>query len=402
MDLSRHENENERQYLRRVGKYVDEGKCSWKEITPTINKLWRENEEEYRDESAYRKPRASAKAYYEDVFSHMIDGEYLNEIKLQTKELTKERMKLQTEKLEYNRWLREEARDELILEKIVAAIKSTQYPDMPMPITDTHNHNRTGILMFGDEHFGKMFQIKGLTGEIINEYNPEIFENRMWRLFDEVINIVRKENLEDISVYSLGDFTDGILRVSQLFTLKYGVVEGSVLYAKFIISWLNRLSSHVKIRFQMVRGNHSELRLLGQPKGTFQNENMDLVVREMIKTYLANNKNFEFIENPTGLIYENIYGKNILGIHGEVKNMRNALNDFSNIYHINIDYLIGGHLHHKAMEEVAIDKEVITVPSIIGVDDYSMSIRKTANSGAKFIIFEKDYGIKVDYPIKLN
>ena len=152
----------------------------------------------------------------------------------------------------------------------------------------------------------------------------------------------------------------------------------------------------------MVRGNHSELRLLGQPKGTFQNENMDLVVREMIKTYLANNKNFEFIENPTGLIYENIYGKNILGIHGEVKNMRNALNDFSNIYHINIDYLIGGHLHHKAMEEVAIDKEVITVPSIIGVDDYSMSIRKTANSGAKFIIFEKDYGIKVDYPIKLN
>lgn len=393
MDLSRHENENERQYLWRVGKYVDDGKCSWKEITPTINKLWRENEEEYRDESAYRKPRASAKAYYEDVFSHMIDGEYLNEIKLQTKELTKERMKLQTEKLEYNRWLREEARDELILEKIVDAIKSTQYPDMPMPITDTHNHNRTGILMFGDEHFGKMFQIKGLTGEIINEYNPEIFENRMWRLFDEVINIVRKENLEDISVYSLGDFTDGILRVSQLFTLKYGVVEGSVLYAKFIISWLNRLSSHVKIRFQMVRGNHSELRLLGQPKGTFQNENMDLVVREMIKTYLANNKNFEFIENPTGLIYENIYGKNILGIHGEVKNMRNALNDFSNIYHINIDYLIGGHLHHKAMEEVAIDKEVITVPSIIGVDDYSMSIRKTANSGAKFIIFEKDYGI---------
>ena len=90
MDLSRHENENERQYLWRVGKYVDEGKCSWKEITPTINKLWRENEEEYRDESAYRKPRASAKAYYEDVFSHMIDGEYLNEIKLQTKELTKE------------------------------------------------------------------------------------------------------------------------------------------------------------------------------------------------------------------------------------------------------------------------------------------------------------------------
>ena len=72
LNLNRLDNENERQYLWRVGKYVDEGLCTWREITPTINKLWRENEEDYRDESAYRKPRASAKAYYEDVFEPMM------------------------------------------------------------------------------------------------------------------------------------------------------------------------------------------------------------------------------------------------------------------------------------------------------------------------------------------
>lgn len=401
LDLSRHENENERQYLWRVGKYVEDGKCTWKEITPTINKIWRENEEDYRDESAYRKPRASAKAYYEDVFSHMISDDYYKEIQEQRRGLEKEKIKLQTEKLEYNRWLREEARDELLLEKIVDAIKNTEHPTIPMPIIGNPN-KKTGILMFGDEHFGKEFEIKGLFGEVINKYNPEVFERRMWDLFNEVIAIINKEHIDNISIYSLGDFTDGILRVSQLFTLRYGVVEGSVLYAKFMTTWLSKLSEFVKIRFQMVRGNHSELRMLGQPKGTFQNENMDLVVREMIKTYLSDNKNFEFIENPTGLIFENIYGKNILGIHGEVKNMKTAINDFSNIYHTNIDYLVGGHLHHKVMEEVAIDKEVINVPSIIGVDDYSMSIRKTANAGAKFIVFEDGYGIKVDYPIKLK
>ena len=98
LDLSRHENENERQYLWRVGKYVEDGKCTWKEITPTINKIWRENEEDYRDESAYRKPRASAKAYYEDVFSHMISDDYSKEIQEQRRGLEKEKIKAEKSK----------------------------------------------------------------------------------------------------------------------------------------------------------------------------------------------------------------------------------------------------------------------------------------------------------------
>ena len=39
-------------------------------------------------------------------------------------EATKELKKIQTEKLEYNKWLREEARDELIIQKISEAINN--------------------------------------------------------------------------------------------------------------------------------------------------------------------------------------------------------------------------------------------------------------------------------------
>ena len=35
------------------------------------------------------------------------------------------------------------------------------------------------MLVFGDEHYGAEFELKGLFGEIINSYSPEIFEKRM-------------------------------------------------------------------------------------------------------------------------------------------------------------------------------------------------------------------------------
>jgi hypothetical protein len=322
--------------------------------------------------------------------------EYVN----QKRELDKARIKLQTEKLEYNRWLREEARDELICEKIVSAIKETDSITMPEPLI-VNKSSRSAILAFGDEHYSAAFTIYGLHGEIINSYSPEIFEQRMWDLFHKVVDIVNKEDLTTLYVFALGDFTDGILRCSQLMKLKYGVVEGTVKYAKFISSWLNELSKHVKIKYQMVFGNHSELRMLGQPKGTFKEENTGLFVREIINAYLENNPNFEMVVNPTGLIFDNIEGFNTLAIHGEVRNMENAIKDFSNTYNTDIRILIGGHMHHYKAETVGVGREVINVPSIIGIDDYSMSLNKTSNPGATLLVVEKDVGVSIEYKIKL-
>lgn len=313
----------------------------------------------------------------------------------------KERVKSQTDRIETNRWIRELARDEQITQYIVDAINNLK----PLEVPERNGHrygNRTGILCMGDEHFGVSFELKGLYDEIINAYSPEIFEERMWDLLNQIVEIVRKEELDTLSLYSMGDFCDGVLRVSQLMKLKYGVVEGTVLYAEFISNWLNELSKYVGIRFQIVRGNHTELRMLSQPKGTFKDENMDLVVRAMIKARLANNPNFEFIENPTGMIYEEIYGFKFLGIHGEVKSMEKAIKDFSHTYAVQVNYLIAGHLHHAKSETVGVNCEVINVPSIIGIDDYSLSLNKTSNAGATLLVIEEGKGKTIEYSIKLN
>jgi hypothetical protein len=143
--------------------------------------------------------------------------------------------------------------------------------------------------------------------------------------------------------------------------------------------------------------------MLGEKKGTFQDDNMGRVVSEFIKVRLENNPNFAYIENPTGMIFAQIADVNILGIHGDTKKLDAAIRDFSSIYNVPIHYLLCGHLHHNRVEEVGVNQEIINVGSIIGVDDFSMSLRKTSNASAKLLIFKNCGKGKVcEYTIKLN
>lgn len=397
----RFEGETEKQFIWRLHSLVNTKELTWKQIADIVNEQFRDSEEDYRDESAYRKPCQSAEAYYDEVFSKMIGTEYSDDIAKQRRELAKERVKLQTEKLEYNRWLREEARDELITEKICDAVNSLVPLDIPEHITPVHN-TRAYALVYGDEHFGVEYELKGLFGDVINAYSPEIFEERMWDLFHQTVEIVQKENIDTLNVFNMGDFNDGIIRVSQLMKLRYGVVDGTIKYADFIANWLNELTKFVRVEYQSTNGNHSELRQIGQPKGTFTEDNMGKVVTEFIKTRLKDNPNFTYIENPTGFIYAQLACNTVLGIHGEVKNMKTAIDEFSRIYNVPIQYLLAGHLHHNKTEEIGVNSEVINVGSIIGVDSYSLSLRKTANASAKLLVFEQDKGKVCEYTLKLN
>lgn len=362
---------------------------------------------EYTGEDEHRDTiRKGAKLFYEYLEAGWVKNPAEcsvvspSKVAVQIRELQKERCKIQTEKLEFNRWLRENARDELIVEHICQAVEKLEPLAIPNPI-HTDLSDREGVLVFGDEHYGTEFEIHGLHNEIINSYSPDIFESRMWNLLEQTISITTKEGFSKIHVFSMGDFEDGLLRVKQLMQLRYGVVEGTVRYADFISNWLNELSKYVEVEFQTTSGNHTELRMLGQPKGTFTKENMSLVMDAMITTRLANNPNFTFVKNPTGYIFADILGYKLLGIHGEVKSMEQAIKDFSQMYRVQLDFLIAGHKHHSRSETVGINQEVINVPSIIGVDDYSLSIHKMSNAGATFLVFEKGKGKVIEYAIKL-
>ena len=404
--LRRLDGETEDQTLWRIGKAKASGvlgDITWPEIAAFMNKEFREDDLSYYDSSAYRKKFKNFSDAYDGIFSKTYFTEsQMNEYEHQKRELEKAKIKLQTEKLEYNRWLREDARDELICEKICEAIKTLPPLEVPHRIAPVHS-NREGVLLLADAHYGAEFKIVGLFGETLNEYSPEIFEERMWDLLDQVVEICRKENFTSLNVYDLGDEIDGLLRVSQLWKLRYGVIDSAVYYGRFITTWLNELSKYVYVKYQMVKdSNHCQLRLLGQPKNTFKDENVASIIADKIMDRLSNNSNFEFIQNPTGLIFDNnIAGYSVLGVHGECKNLEQAIKELSNTYRTKIDFMVGGHKHHQNSKNVGIESDVIGAPSIIGVDDYSLSLNKTSDPGATLFVLENGVGKVLEYNIKL-
>ena len=138
---------------------------SWQDVANVINEL---TGNDY-GESTYRKKYQAFQKMLSANQSKFVDSDaQLQEIQVQKRELEKAKVKLQTEKLEYARWIREEARDELITEKICEAITTLPSLEIPQYIQPVHN-TRAYALVFGDEHYGAEFELKGLLGEVTSE-----------------------------------------------------------------------------------------------------------------------------------------------------------------------------------------------------------------------------------------
>ena len=125
IDLHRLENENEEQFIFRLGQAKDSGNLdmSWDEIANIINKEFRSDESEYRSEAAYRKPYQQAKRYFEaNVFKTFSDKDtYFKELQIQKDAVYKEKRKLYDQRREYNKLLTSDARAEHLNEELVKA-----------------------------------------------------------------------------------------------------------------------------------------------------------------------------------------------------------------------------------------------------------------------------------------
>ena len=411
MDLFKKKGENDRQFIFRLGRAKEQGiiDLDWKQLTDIFNQELTElkGPDDKLSVSTLQQQYRIAVLYYEDVFKNMNLSEehmeQLTEIDLKTQEMYKQQVKMQDVAREYHKRLREDARDEAITERIVQAINNLEPIVTPtyLPIT---NENNSYLLAWGDAHYGIEYEIKDLFGGILNAYSPEIFKERMWDLYNQLVVLIEKEHITELNAWELGDALQGILRLnSQLMKLRYGIIESSILYAEFLANWLNELSKIVRIKYQMVvDSNHNQLRICNAPKNAFPEENMSKVIITFLKERLKDNPNISFIENPTGLNFDNLSGFNCLGIHGEVKNLSNAINDFSRTYKTHIDYIIGAHLHHKITEETGRRSEALSIPSIIGVDPYSMSLNKTSDAGASLFVFNEDKGLICEHRLKVN
>lgn len=403
MNVLKESTETLKEYKIRLFRNKDKYSLSNSDIAELINKASNSN----KDESSYRKWYKAYSEGYSDGIEYGIDSSAISKKIIEDKiTVEKERKKAQTERIETNRWLREQAREELFYENIEELLCKycEKLPNVNV-IESTQYNCCDGVLFLSDQHYGVDFKIYDLDNNILNEYSPEIFEKRMEIVLNDTIEQVQKNRLNKISIICLGDTLDGHLRNSQLIKLRWGVIDCAIKYAQYMLSWLIELSQFVNIDFYNTSGNHTELRLLDGKKGEHERENLDKVIMSIIKSgiKLTNNANINIIENDTGYVFTTLdSGYTIFGFHGETNNLESTLKDFSNLYNKRIDYIAAGHLHHCNINLFGTRQGTLRIGSIIGCDDFSIKLRKRADANASFMTFKKDKGLVDIHNIVLN
>lgn len=324
------------------------------------------------------------------------DEDVLNQLEMKRIELEKERKKKQAVNIEYNKLVREQGKKELWWEFVDNSIRGLKPFDTPNTSIVINNKKR-GLLAISDMHYGRQNIIKGLDGEIISEYNTDIFKERMWDLYHKAINNCRINDIKHLYIFNLSDCIEGILRMSQLQSLQTGVVDSVIEFSEFMATWLNEFSkNNIVIDYYQCWGNHDELRLLTGAKGDFPNENVNKLIMKFLNIRLENNDNVIIHDDGIPFIYETICDVPVFGYHGEDKNLLESIKWFRNIYKKPIDIIFGGHLHSQSLSTEGIgrygDSQCIRVSSICGIDEYSMSLRKAGRAGASMFIFEEGLG----------
>lgn len=329
-----------------------------------------------------------------DEINNIQDENKLQEILIAKKELEKERKKIQIINLEYNQYVRDISRFELFNEKIKEAIDNMPALIFSNTIQDKFNSKQTAVLCISDAHNGVEINMQTVFNEPINIYSPDILKKRLNKLADTVIKDYKNNfNYKKLIVFDLGDGIQNILRLSDIAKLKTGVIDSVLQYAEMISQFLNKIQNelNIQIEFSCLGGNHSELRLISTGRN-WESENLGKVIREFIALRLKDNQNIK-VDPYSDFSFKQIEGINILAIHGDdSKKNINEISYWEQYHNITIDILLMGHFHHQ--EQISLgysptgDKEIIIVPSLIGIDEFSRKNRKLARAGAKFILFE--------------
>lgn len=370
------------------------------EATDILNKEYGSNY----SESKWRKDHAQYLKWKDYIQNKSLGDSELDKLTIKKLELQKERNKLSAEKSELNKWIREQARTENIYDKIEDAIGKLKPIKAPKLDIKDFNAKKTATIDLADSHYGAKGKILGFNGEIIAEYSVEIFEQRMWKLLEEAVKVINKENITHVTVLNLGDSVDGALHVNQLKAQQLGFADQVMGYADFISEWLNKLSEYVIVDYRSVLGNHSETRPFQSGRSDFSEENMERLIGWYVKTKLKNNERV-IVYEAKSVIYFDLLGTKILCAHGQdERNLEASVKDYMMIYQVPVHVLRTGHLHHGHKKTIGMDGirniEFEQSPSICGINDYSVRLKKTANAGSLITIYEENYGKVCTYDVR--
>lgn len=402
MDLHKKIEENDEQYIWRLGRYKDSGllDMSWDDIADVMNRELGMEDSPLAEDS-YRKPYRQAKRFYDaGVFSESSDEGYLAELREERHELEKEKVKVRDERNELRRILREQARKESFRDQIVKCIEEcdVRHLDYDENKVDRQWNIIDGndmIVTFFDVHAGMCFD------NSFNSFNQDVLRERINIYIDKILDIQHRHGSENAYVI-LSELVSGIIHPTIRIENNQNLIEQFVMIGDYVSDFLKVMSERFNnVYVYMCPGNHS--RLFQNKEQELRGENMDILMMPYLRAKLKEFYNIHIVDNVNDeLIAEfEVRRYKVCALHGDKATMQDATSRITRYLGYIPDILYMGHMHTNAMLTDGITK-VIQGGSFVGTGDQYTMNKMLRGRPEQVVTIVSDDGIECNYDVKLD
>lgn len=383
--MERKENETYISYIKRVTNACSDKKISYSEwgdyILGTDNNYSSEN---------LRKAFYVVYKLLNKIDENNCDYDAIKDLENLRDEIYKERCRLQDIQREKRNDLRVEARFENLLEVVkdnIGFMPTYEIKDFK-PINKNQD-KKYAVLQLSDWHCG------ALVDNQFNYYNVDTMVDRAIKVRNNALEYCKLHNVTDLVIEINGDMVNGAIHVSSRVESEEGVIQQVITVTDVLAKLINSMKPYFNsIKIVTTLGNHG--RLTPNKSDSITNENFEMLIPTMLRDKLSDIK----IIDSKGLDFTKyeIDGKIIMVSHGQNDSMTKVISDFSKMFKVVPNEVHLGHTHSYT-DINDCDIKVTVNGSLIGSDDYAVTIRKVTTPSQNLIVYEKDrciYEIKAE------
>lgn len=305
-------------------------------------------------------------------------------------EIYKERCRLQDIQREKRNDLRVEARFENLLEVVKDNMDfMPTYEIKDFKPINKNQDKKYAVLQLSDWHCG------ALVDNQFNYYNVDTMVDRATKVRNNALEYCKLHNVTDLVIEINGDMVNGAIHVSSRVESEEGVIQQVITVTDVLAKLINSMKTYFNsIKIVTTLGNHG--RLTPNKSDSITNENFEMLIPTMLRDKLDDVK----IIDSKGLDFTKyeIDGKIIMVSHGQNDSMTKVISDFSKMFKVVPNEVHLGHTHSYT-DINDCDIKVTVNGSLIGSDDYAVTIRKVTTPSQNLIVYEKDrciYEIKAE------